>query len=115
MKLFFFALRLLRRDARAGELYGLLAALVIAVAALSAVGFFTDRVRQALEREASQMLGADLLLIADHAWSPEVANAARAQGLRVAQSGGSHPCSASHGQTGHLSLHERRTRADGHL
>ena len=85
MKLFFFALRLLRRDARAGELYGLLAALVIAVAALSAVGFFTDRVRQALEREASQMLGADLLLIADHAWSPEVANAARAQGLRVAQ------------------------------
>ena len=63
-----FALRMLRRDARAGELRLLVAALVLAVAALSAVGFFTDRVSQALAREANQLLGADLLLRADHPW-----------------------------------------------
>lgn len=54
-----FLLRMLRRDARAGELHLLVAALVIAVAALTAVGFFTDRVRQALLLEANQLLGAD--------------------------------------------------------
>ena len=37
------AWRMLWRDARAGELRLLLAALIIAVGALTAVGFFTDR------------------------------------------------------------------------
>jgi len=77
-----FAWRMLRRDARAGELRLLVAALVVAVAALSAVGFFTDRVRQALEREANQLLGADLLLTADHPWPSAIADEARARGLR---------------------------------
>lgn len=80
-----FALRMLRRDARAGELRLLVAALVVAVAALTAVGFFADRVRQALEREANQLLGADLLLIADHPWPPKLTADARARGLRVAE------------------------------
>ena len=40
-----FAWRMLRRDARGGELRLLAAALVVAVAALTAVGFFADRVR----------------------------------------------------------------------
>ena len=48
MNLFGFAIRMLRRDASAGELRLLVAALVVAVAALTAVGFFTDRVRQSL-------------------------------------------------------------------
>ncbi|MFZ2854724.1 MAG: ABC transporter permease, partial [Rhodocyclaceae bacterium] len=85
MKLLPFALRMLRRDARAGELRLLVAALVVAVAALTAVGFFADRVRQALEREANQMLGADLLLTADHPWSAAVAGEARQRGLQVAE------------------------------
>lgn len=80
-----FAWRMLRRDARAGELRLLVAALVVAVAALTAVGFFADRVRQALEREANQLLGADLLLIADHPWSPKVAAEARERGLAVVE------------------------------
>ena len=80
-----FALRMLRRDARAGELRLLVAALVIAVAALTAVGFFADRVRQALEREANQLLGADLLLTADHPWPSKVAATARDRGLSVAE------------------------------
>lgn len=79
------ALRLLRRDARAGELRLLAAALILAVAALTAVGFFTDRVRQALEREAHQLLGADLLLSADHAWPPAIADEARRRGLQVTE------------------------------
>ena len=78
---FAFALRMLRRDARAGELRLLVAALVVAVAALTAVGFFADRVRQALEREANQLLGADLLLTADHPWPPTIGREARERGL----------------------------------
>lgn len=80
-----FLLRMLRRDARAGELHLLVAALVIAVAALTAVGFFTDRVRQALALEANQLLGADLLLISDHPWTPDVAAVARSRGVSVAE------------------------------
>jgi putative ABC transport system permease protein len=85
MSFFPFALRMLRRDARAGELRLLVAALVIAVAALTAVGFFADRVRQSLEREANQLLGADLLLTADHPWPAQLAADARARGLAVAE------------------------------
>ncbi len=85
MNVFTFALRMLRRDARAGELRLLVAALVVAIAALTAVGFFADRVSQALEREANQLLGADLLLIADHPWPPKMAADARERGLAVAE------------------------------
>ena len=46
------------RDWRAGELRVLALALVIAVASVTSVGFFADRVRQALTREAHQLLGA---------------------------------------------------------
>src|SRR6266581_914233 len=74
--------RLLRREARAGELRLLAAALVVAVAAATSIAFFADRIRLALEGEAHQLLGADLLLIADHPWRGEVAEAARRLGLR---------------------------------
>ena len=85
MTLFYFSLRMLRRDARAGELRLLVAALVVAVAALTAVGFFADRVRKALEQEANQLLGADILLIADHPWDGKVAEEALARGLAVVE------------------------------
>ncbi len=80
-----FAWRMLRRDARSGELHLLMAALIVAVAALTAVGFFTDRVRQALALEANQLLGADLLLIADHPWPHRIAEEARTRGLQLAE------------------------------
>lgn len=79
------ALRMLWRDARAGELRLLLAALTIAVGALSAVGFFTDRVARALAQEANQLLGADMLLRSDHPWSDDVVGTAARLGLRTAQ------------------------------
>lgn len=80
-----FALRMLRRDARAGELRLLVAALVVAVAALTAVGFFADRVHQALAREANQLLGADLLLTADHPWPAGIREEIGRRGLALAE------------------------------
>jgi putative ABC transport system permease protein len=60
------ALRLLMRDWRAGELRVLAAALLIAVACVTAVAFFTDRIGQALQRQGAELLGADLRVVADH-------------------------------------------------
>jgi putative ABC transport system permease protein len=57
-----FALKQTWRDFRAGDLRLLGLAVVVAVAAISSVGFLSDRVGRALERDASQMLGADLVL-----------------------------------------------------
>ena len=76
------SLRMLRRDLRAGELGLLLVALVIAVTSLTSVGFFTDRVAQALTREANQLLGGDLVLVADHALDPAYRTEADRRGLR---------------------------------
>lgn len=56
------SIRMLRREWRSGELQLLLMALAIAVTAASAVGFFTDRVERALVRQATEFLGADLVL-----------------------------------------------------
>ena len=56
------AWRLLVRDWRAGEVTLIAAAIVIAVAAVTTVGFFTDRVQRALQQEANRLLGADLAL-----------------------------------------------------
>ncbi|MCL2524767.1 MAG: ABC transporter permease [Betaproteobacteria bacterium] len=60
------AWRLLGRELRSGELRLLFAALALAVAAVTAVGFFADRVHGALERGARQLLGGDLALSAEH-------------------------------------------------
>ncbi|WP_083493875.1 ABC transporter permease [Burkholderia sp. lig30] len=72
------------RDWRAGELTLLVLALVLAVAALTSVGFLADRLRQGLERDARQMLGADFVVRADHPVDPSFVEKARALGLRTA-------------------------------
>jgi putative ABC transport system permease protein len=79
------AWRVLGRELRSGELRLLFAALAIAVAAVTAVGFFADRVRLALEREAQQMMGGDLILIADHELPESYAADARRRGLKLAE------------------------------
>ncbi|OFZ85874.1 MAG: ABC transporter permease [Betaproteobacteria bacterium RBG_16_64_18] len=79
------SLRMLARDWRAGELRILALALVVAVASVTSVGFFSDRVRQALTREAHQLLGADLLLHADHPWRREVREEIARRGLALAE------------------------------
>lgn len=52
------------RDWRSGEMRLLALALVVAVAALSAVGFFTDRLERAMGLQAAELLGADLVVSA---------------------------------------------------
>ena len=77
---------MLGRDWRAGELRILALALVVAVASVTSVAFFADRVRQALVRESHQLLGADLVLNADHRWRPEVRDEIARRGLKLAES-----------------------------
>lgn len=64
------ALRMTWRDWRAGELRFLLVALVVAVGALSSVGFFVDRVSNGLQRDANRLLGADLVVSSDEILAP---------------------------------------------
>jgi len=73
-----------RRDWRAGELTTLLLALVLAVAALTSVGFLADRMHQGLTRDARQMLGADLRIRADQPIDPAFFAEAERRGLRTA-------------------------------
>lgn len=79
------AWRLLRRELRSGELRLLFAALVVAVAAVTAVGFFAERIRQGLDAQASELMGGDLVWIADHPPSAELLAEAARRGLRTAQ------------------------------
>ena len=85
MNTFLMALRMLRRDLRAGEFALLGIALLIAVASLTSVGFLTDRVRQGLDRDANQLLGGDLLISADHALPASYGERARQIGLTSVQ------------------------------
>jgi putative ABC transport system permease protein len=80
-----FALRNLRRDLRSGELSVLLLALLVAVASLTAVGFFTSRVGRAVEQQAGEVLAADLRLESAREIAVEYDAEARRRGLRVAR------------------------------
>jgi putative ABC transport system permease protein len=77
--------RMTRRDWRAGELRLLAAALVIAVAAVTSVGFFVDRLRAGLQRDATQLLGADLVVSSDAPVAANLRERATASGLQVAE------------------------------
>ncbi len=78
------SLRFLLREWRAGELNVLMLAVIIAVASVTTVGFFTDRVQQVLSRQANQLLGADLIIASDHPIRTEFAEQAISSGLKVA-------------------------------
>jgi putative ABC transport system permease protein len=78
------ALRMLWRDWRSGELGFLLLALVIAVSALSSVGFFAERIRIGLQRDAHQLLAADLLVGSDRPLPDAWRSQAEAAGLTLA-------------------------------
>ena len=78
------AWRMTRRDWRAGELRLLVAALALAVAALSAVGFFVDRMNAALQRDAAQLLGGDLVVRSDYPLPADWRSEAARRGLQLA-------------------------------
>ena len=74
------------RDFRAGELRLLAIAVTLAVAALTAVGFFADRLSSGLQRDARQLLGGDAVVSSDRATPPVLVARAQQLGLQVAQS-----------------------------
>ncbi len=76
-------LRSLWRDLRAGELRLLVVAVTLAVAALTAVGFFADRLQGGLQRDARQLLGGDVVLSSDLVTPPAFLEQARALGLQA--------------------------------
>ena len=78
------AWRQLVRDLRAGELRLLVVAVMLAVAALTAVGFFADRLNTALARDARALLGGDAVVASDQPAPPAIAEQARGLGLKVA-------------------------------
>lgn len=78
------AWRQTQRDFRAGELRLLLVAVMLAVAALTAVGFFADRLDRGLARDARQLLGGDAIVASDRPLPQGFIDEARARGLAVA-------------------------------
>lgn len=82
------AWRQLWRDFRAGELRLLIVAVMLAVAALGAVGFFADRLNQGLARDARQLLGGDAIIASDQPAPASFAERARADGLQVVRTAG---------------------------
>ena len=73
------------RDWRAGDLRLLGIAVVLAVAALSAVGFVADRLNAGLQRDARALLGGDAVLSSDRDTPPEVLAKAQSLGLTAAK------------------------------
>ncbi len=81
-----FAIRSLLRDLRSGELSVLLIAIVVAVSAMTAVGFFTDRVGRAIKMQASAVLAADLVIRSPAPIETSFLEDARKLGLGTAES-----------------------------
>ena len=85
MKSLRFALVTLLRDFKSGELAVLVLALLVAVSALTAVGFFTSRISRAVEQQAGEVLAADLKLRAARPLDVGYLESARAGGLETAE------------------------------
>lgn len=85
MKLSFLRLgwRTLLRDLRAGELRLLVVAVTLAVAALTSVGFFADRLQGGLQRDALQLLGGDVVVASDNPTPQAFVDKAQALGLQT--------------------------------
>ncbi len=79
-------LRQLLREARSGELRVLFFALLIAVAASTAIGYFSGRLNAAMLLRASEFLAADLVLHGTAAAEPTQIAAGQARGLSHARS-----------------------------
>ncbi len=75
--------RNLWRDLRSGELNLLVLSVVLAVAALSAVGFFSDRLQAGLWRDARQLIGGDAVVVSDKPTAENFVQKAKQLGLKT--------------------------------
>jgi len=80
------AWKTLGRDLRAGQLRLLILAVTLAVAALTAVGFFADRLKGGMQRDARQLLGGDAVIVSDNATPASLLTLAKSSGLQVSGS-----------------------------
>jgi putative ABC transport system permease protein len=85
MKALRLAVLALARDGKSGELRVLMLALLVAVSALTAVGFFTSRVSRAVDQQAGEVLAADLRLQSRSPLAPEYLELAKQAGLQTAE------------------------------
>ncbi|MFN5542825.1 MAG: ABC transporter permease, partial [Betaproteobacteria bacterium] len=85
MHKFSLALKLLRRNVHAGEAQVLIVALLIAVASVTTVSFFADRVESALNRQANELIAADALVRSDKPIDGRFIEEASRLGLATAQ------------------------------
>ena len=79
------AFKLVRRDWRSGELNILGAALIIAVAASTAVSLFGHRLTRTMETQAAEFLAADLVVSSHEAYAQEWFRKAEEMGLATAR------------------------------
>src|SRR5690554_3898733 len=79
------ALRLMWRDWRGGELRLLLLAMILAVASVSGIALFTDRLERALLQESASMLAADRVLSGREQPPREWLQEADERGLQTAE------------------------------
>ena len=75
------ALRLLWRNWRSGEVKLLAAALMLAVAVVSGIAIFTDRLERTLVQESNMLLGADLIVRGSQPHNPEWSALAAEEGI----------------------------------
>jgi len=82
------AIRTLMREWRSGELGVLVLAIIVAVAALTGVGFLVDRIGIAVDNQAGEVLAADLRLESGQPMDDKATDEARKRGLAVARGTG---------------------------
>src|SRR5262245_51211699 len=85
MKAWQFATRNFTRSLNAGRLTVLMIALAVAVAAITSVSFFIDRVRGSVAQEAAGMIAADLRETGSDPLNPDDLAEAQKRGLRTAE------------------------------
>ena len=73
------------RDSRSGALRVVIIALVVAVTAVTSVGFFTDRIRLAMEQRSGELLGADVRIEASTPVASIYRTKATEEGLAVSR------------------------------
>ncbi|MEN9434074.1 MAG: hypothetical protein RLZZ422_1663 [Pseudomonadota bacterium] len=74
-----------KRRWRLPEMRLLLIAMIISVAVVTAVGFFTDRVGTAMKAQAVELMGGDLIVTSTRPLNDEYLKHAEQQGLKTAQ------------------------------
>jgi len=79
------ALRMLRREWRAGDLRIVIVALVVATTCMVSVASFTDRLHQAIQTQGSELLAADLVVRASTPIPPSWFQRAHDNGIQTAK------------------------------